>query len=351
MGVMNNNTKMTKEQALCKGIDILLEMEKNIYLSGRLWGELGKVIENMDFDVNISPPCKPQQPDPIEGESHDYLVGNLAKIGAVAGVFLGFFSGCASAGDGIFGTILGGFDAICYAFVGFFVGGIVGGIIGLIAMLVAQASDSSEVKVANEMQMKEYEKKCEKYEIECQKYHFALLEEKKRIAKKRKKKEALDELRKKISDDYFRSKKRLEEMYDIMGIDMRFRNIVPIGYMQEFSELGISRQLEGTNGLYYLIMQELRWDQMQYTLEEISTKLSKIINQNRKIYSVLCSIEGEVTSVKKTISKIEKNTYEQTEMLNEINKNEIVNKQYNSKILAEEQFRNRMMIISQYLNS
>lgn len=346
---MSGNNKLTKEQAICKGIDILFEMEKNIYLSGRLWGELGNVIENMDFSTKLSPPKKPEMPEPIVGESHDHYIANVAKVGAVAGVLFGFFSGCSSAGDGLFEMILGGFDAICYSFAGFFIGGIVGGIIGGIAMFIAWLLSRPGVKSANEMQMREYEKKCEKYKKQCEFYKYQLSEESKWIERQQKKKQALVELRKKISDDYFKSKKRLEEMYNIFGIDKRFRNIVPIGYMQEFSELGISRQLEGTNGLYYLIMQELRWDQMQYTLEEISSKLSKIINQNRKIYSVLCSIEGEISSVSKTISNIEKRTCEQTELLNEINKNEIINSQYNSKILAEEKLRNDFIVISEVL--
>ena len=39
----------------------------------------------------------------------------------------------------------------------------------------------------------------------------------------------------------------------------------------------------------------------------------------------------------------------ETELLNEINKNEIINSKYNSKILAEEKIRNDLMVISEVL--
>lgn len=86
---------------------------------------------------------------------------------------------------------------------------------------------------------------------------------------------------------------RLNRFYSIMGIDDRFCNLIPIGYMHEFMRLGIATKLEGADGLYYLILQELRHDQLQYTLEEISNKLDTIIDSQHTVYNELVAVNNK----------------------------------------------------------
>ena len=76
----------------------------------------------------------------------------------------------------------------------------------------------------------------------------------------------------------------------MVGIDEKYRNIVPIGYMNEFLRLGIAARLEGADGLYYLIMKELRWEQLQLSLEDLSTKLETVIDNQKSIYYELSDI-------------------------------------------------------------
>ena len=63
--------------------------------------------------------------------------------------------------------------------------------------------------------------------------------------------------------------------------------------MNEFLRLGIATKLEGADGLYYLIRKELRMDQMQYTMNEISSKLDTLIDKTHELHSDLLNINSK----------------------------------------------------------
>lgn len=328
--------KTEKEIALCKGIGILFEMEKNIYMSRLLYHNLENVINGMDFNSQLKPPSRPKPPQ--------ILVFEKSSNNDIPSFF-------------IFGTIIWGiafaiFTGITLSMVAGFWLGILAAIIGLMILYwFNEHRDKEEIEEINFKRQRQYENECERYKKEYEGYLVKVEKEKKEISIRLNKKEALIIYQRKIKENYQKSKEHIEELYDLMKIDKRFRNIVPMGYMQEFSELGISTQLEGPNGLYYLILQELRWDQMQYTVEEISRNLRSLINQNRKIYSVLCSIESEIASVARDICSIKEVSKDQMDALSEIENSEKLNSQYNLRIMEEEKFRNEMYVISEFFHS
>ncbi|MBQ6105747.1 MAG: hypothetical protein IJL03_07345 [Lachnospiraceae bacterium] len=83
----------------------------------------------------------------------------------------------------------------------------------------------------------------------------------------------------------------LAELYEKAGIGADYRRLIPMRYMANFFNLGISRKLEGTDGLYYLVRQELRADQFNASLKEISAKMDTVIGRQSEIYRELCAIE------------------------------------------------------------
>lgn len=85
----------------------------------------------------------------------------------------------------------------------------------------------------------------------------------------------------------------LEELYEKSGIGTDYQKLIPMRYMANFFNLGISRKLEGTDGLYYLVRQELRADQFNASLQEISQKMDTIISKQSEIYRELLSIEEQ----------------------------------------------------------
>lgn len=63
--------------------------------------------------------------------------------------------------------------------------------------------------------------------------------------------------------------------------------------MNEFLSLHITDKLEGSDGLYYLIRKELKFEVLNVTLKEISNKLDSIIDQESQLYSVLTGINNK----------------------------------------------------------
>lgn len=85
----------------------------------------------------------------------------------------------------------------------------------------------------------------------------------------------------------------LNELYEKSGIGEDYRKLIPMRYMANFFNLGIARKLEGTDGLYYLVRQELRADQFNASLKEISAKMDTIIGRQSEIYRELRAIEAQ----------------------------------------------------------
>lgn len=188
-----------------------------------------------------------------------------AIIGAVVGVISGFVIG-----EGFFGKIGQAFVNLIILGLYFGIGGaVLGLIIGIVAKVIG------------------YKDSKKKYESDCRNYQQTIKNDKLRVERENKQKAYLMKQRDELYYKREKSKRLLDEFYIKMNIDKNYRNLVPIGYMYEFMRLGIATKLEGADGLYYLVLRELKADQLQYTLEEISGKLDIIIDKQRDIYREL----------------------------------------------------------------
>ncbi|MBQ7574619.1 MAG: hypothetical protein IJT23_10220 [Clostridia bacterium] len=102
-------------------------------------------------------------------------------------------------------------------------------------------------------------------------------------------------------------------------------------FAHEFIRLGISRQLEGAQGLYYLIRKELRMDQMQRSLDDISRKLDEIIDNQREIYGEIVKMNNKCENMIQATLKMSKN-------LNNIEQNTAISAYNSERILKEEEY-------------
>lgn len=107
----------------------------------------------------------------------------------------------------------------------------------------------------------------------------------------------------------------MENFYNEIGIDKDYRYLIPIGYMNEFLRLGIATKLTGVDGLYYLVREELRMDQMQASLDEISDKLDQIIDNQHRLHEQLVSMNEKCEQMiqielynSKNLDKVIRNT-------------------------------------------
>lgn len=128
---------------------------------------------------------------------------------------------------------------------------------------------------------------------------------------------------------------QLRDLYDRIGMPADYRKLITMRYMADFFNQGISRKLEGTDGLYYLVRKELRADQFNASLQDISTKLDKILSNQTQLYRDLvrmnqenkemireledcvCSMSDKISSYGKAVGNaIESNTKVQRHIAN-----------------------------------
>ena len=295
-----------------QGIEILYNMELNNYF-------MTIAIQNLDAAIyKLGIPKKIIRPTEKKNDFKIYkAVCGTAFVCAIIGAIIRAIIE--------FANRSGFFWKIAYAIAGLIVGIIYGALIGIplgiIIGFIIKSIKSSENK--------------EKYANEIKNFDRKTAEESIRIKKENKQKEILISQRNALINRKKEATIKLNQFYQIMRIDTQYRNIVPIGYMYEFMRLGISAKLEGADGLYYLIRQELRADQMQRSLEDISSKLDTIISNQHQLHNELVSLNSKcntlINETKKSAELAAKN--------NQLLKSAVTNTSisaYNSQRIKEE---------------
>ena len=260
--------------SLREGISILYDMELNNYLMTRSIAQLNNQIARLGQKQTFRKPSRRNNSTRVL----DYFLGFLC-IGGIAGAVIGVIYGLC-VGDGFFSKIGKAFDgAINLA--------LICGVIGAVAGIFVGVTRRSKAEQAIE----------EQYAADCKAQKRQIAGDARRVQAELRERNILIRQRDALSARKAEAAEKLDCFYSAMGIDEKYCHLIPIGYMNEFLRLGIATKLEGADGLYYLIMQELRWDQLQYTLEEISSKLDTIIDHQHALYGELVSINGKCDSM------------------------------------------------------
>lgn len=301
---------------LAEAIEILYEMESHNYFMTCSINEFQQKAEKVAEEKTFRKPAK--------------LVNTVSELPYFKKYFLIFM---------IIGCVLGLLVGIFFErerfynyddFKGFFfmiglyaAGGAL--LISVIGMFVGAIIGNRKVK--------ENQLKIDAEYINIYKQREAEAKEKEKINKA--KKEALITEKNLLSIRLEEAKERLAKFYDTVGIDQKFRNLVPIGYMHEMIRLGIADKLEGVDGLYYLIMKELRWDQMTSSLSDISSKLDVIIDNQKAMYYELTEIKKQSENLVNLSMKELEIAFESLEQLKKIDRSTAVTA-YNSKRIKRE---------------
>ena len=325
--------------SLKQAIAAIYDMELNNYYMTRAMQQLEEESRRElppDLPYPINKPIKPE--DPFSVVSNESMETNPV-VGAITGAFGGALLGLAvnivvylfsalflDKGEGILDNML--------TFIG------IGAAVCAVLFIPYSISERKKVKLS-------YKQKIEQYEKDQARYHRYLEDAKlERVASDKRnaaRKAALAQQKEQMRCKMRESEDLLIQLYDMVGLDRKFRNIVPVAYMYEFVKLGVSTKLDGTDGLYYLTMQELRMDQMQYKLDTIIDKLDTLIDQQHSIYRELTSINRRcddmiAASVRNTDAILAQNNLisDQNEVLKQISTNTAV-AAYNAERVAKEQ--------------
>ena len=335
-----------ENRSLKKVVAAIYDMELNNYLMTR-------AIQSLNEELRHSPvyeknsgwgkPIKPNKPMKRSGAVESACYG--AVFGAIAGVVIKFVLGLIN--------YLVEYNSVSPELQGEVVdrapGLIFGGSWSVVLIVVAIGAAIGFICGISEA--KQYKAECAKYEADLKQYELDEQEYRTHIkqrdmeisARKTARKEALTQQKKILSDKLYDSNRILADLYNAAGIDENYRNIVPIGYMNDFLKLGIASKLEGADGLYYLIRKELRMDQMTYKLDTIISKLDTLIDQQHSIYGELIRINNKCDNLITGLVQHTDALLQQNHLLN--NRNALLAKiesntamaAYNAERIAKEQ--------------
>lgn len=355
------NKKMNNSDLL-ERVSILRDMEMSLffmeqsynniqgninYINAHKYDSCGGAPYESHYELNAS---KIDVHYEVEQEEEKRLFRRL-KRGAVLGGVVGLIAGviCAIKDFSIRLLFFIHIDGILM-FLLCFLGGILGGaILGYLSSMLSdllfhdrleeslQKKQQKENQKSQKRATDEYKEKLSIYEQKCKN---ADLKFDKQIA-------ILQRELNRIATQYNESKNKLYSFYSVSGISSEYCYAIPIFYMYDFLRLGISNKLEGADGLYYLVRQELRADEFQTTLSEMNQKLTTIINnQNRyyqQIMSTLSGLQNQCNALTNNVFQLSQTAAETNRQLDQIEYNSNVSNYLSSRILAEERYQSYLL--------
>ncbi len=297
---------------LKEGISILYDMEQNNYLMSCSIDRLNSEISRLGIPKTFAKPKKEYNNFSVF-ESIYAFIGFGGILGGIIGAVWGFFSE-----TGFFVKL---FSAVGGLITVGLIGGIVGAVIGLIVGISLKSSANKDIE--------------NNYKIACNNYDAAVSNDHLRVKRELAERNVLISMRNDLINRKNEATNKLRGYYSTMGIDGDFRNLIPIGYMYEFLRLGIANKLDGADGLYYLVMQELRHDELQLTMEEISSKLDLLLENQHRVYRELQDLNYKSNEMVSLAVQSARTSVRNNQLLSEISENSSI-AAYNSQRLRSE---------------
>lgn len=149
--------------------------------------------------------------------------------------------------------------------------------INIIAGIIYYYCNKTKMQKKKEKAEEEYQNKCRQHKNECDQIDLTRRENMKRI-------NTLTEQKNSLLKRKAESETKLHEFYEKININEKFRGILPMSYMAEFIRLGIATKLEGADGLYYLVLKELKDTEFKYS---ITSKLDEAVQKEQSLHKEL----------------------------------------------------------------
>ena len=302
-------------------------MEQNIYLMQNVLNDLDGQISRLGKQEHFSEPEKRT----VYADFDNYIGKSagasvlIAFIISIINIFIKLEKAGGGALSGAKFSALG--SGLVFGFWCF----VIAIAIGLIITFAKKSEQQDRAKRKYERAYKNY---LEKIDNDTARVNAELAEKRILIAKR-------NMLKQKMSE----SGRLLYDMYLKSGIDKNYWGIIPIGYMNEFLRLKITDHLGGTDGLYYLVKREIKTDRLQYTVDEINSKLDTIIDNQSRIYSDLLDMKNKGDRlIRETVRKAEIES-KNNRTLKKIECNTALDAYYSQQAQAELKYMNDMNII------
>ena len=335
--------KIMEEKNQVASLSMLCDMENNNYLMGKAYDALYDRIKNLGKPVTYAHPTK-EKVKKVKRDHNDtssLVVGICAISLAVVGliifftVFLPMFVKEGSLG--VIGIII--VSIICgaiFAGIAALVGALLGFIIYPIVMIFLAVSDHKK----NRQEKARVEAL---YKQAYENYKRAQEEDDARVKRELLLKKELEEERYKLGCQKFASERQLSRFYDLVGINPQFRNIVAISYMEQFVKLKISTKLDGTDGLYYLVMQELDKLKLWGMLGSINDKLDRIISSLNTMSGKLDFLNDRLQDISNNSYRLVRETEKNNDLLQGIHTTTALSLYQQERIAKEKEYQSKLI--------
>ena len=315
---LENNRYATGEN-LQEAISILYDMEQDVYATTRMIDQVDQKISRLGIRYRINEPVL------------DIRVNKIS----LSGLAIAMLTIIPGLGGALFGLLMGMVFEI-----DFLISAVAGSVFYTSLFL---GIPMGITKLINSVRYKRAENKARRiYYCEYEKYKSQVKQQDARLKKEENEIKSLQSVKNRLMQKNAATKRQLSVYYDRTGIDKDYRNLVPIGYMKDYMRLGISARLHGPNGLNYYIRQELRADMLQMTMQEISSKLDVLLEINMAVFCELVSLNNKCDQIMQDVGQIVHLMAEQNKTISDLHESSKMNEYYNSRIAAENEYRNRM---------
>ena len=290
---------------LTEYLGILLDMEKEQETETQLIEKVKIQVDALGIAKEIEAPVRnvPEKPgEPLMGEIKNKkeiynLTSNLTMV-VILGVIL----------------LVVGFNMIGYGAVALgvsFLGLVIaGGSFRYMQILISEENETEEknkkILAENSEKQKnyqerlhvyehEYAQKTNEYENAYKEYKVKVEEENKRLVREEQEKAVLNTTLQQITVRKSKGAKALGKLYDMDVVYPKYRNLSMISSLYEYFASGRCSTLEGHEGAYNILEQEIRLDHIVMRLDQVIVNLEKIRQNQYMLYETMQSVNANVS--------------------------------------------------------
>lgn len=290
---------------LTEYLGILLDMEKEQETETQLIEKVKIQVDALGIAKEIEAPVRnvPEKPgEPLMGEIKNKkeiynLTSNLTMV-----VILGLI------------LLVVGFNMIGYGAVALgvsFLGLVIaGGSFRYMQILISEENETEEknkkILAENSKKQKnyqerlhvyehEYAQKTNEYENAYKEYKVKVEEENKRLVREEQEKAVLNTTLQQITVRKSKGAKALGKLYDMDVVYPKYRNLSMISSLYEYFASGRCSTLEGHEGAYNILEQEIRLDHIVLRLDQVIVNLEKIRQNQYMLYEAMQSVNANVS--------------------------------------------------------
>lgn len=290
---------------LTEYLGILLDMEKEQETETQLIEKVKIQVDALGIAKEIEAPVRnvPEKPgEPLMGEIKNKkeiynLTSNLTMV-----VILGLI------------LLVVGFNMIGYGAVALgvsFLGLVIaGGSFLYMQILISEENETEEknkkILAENSKKQKDYQERLHVYEHEYaqktneyenayKEYKVKVEEENKRLVREEQEKAVLNTTLQQITVRKSKGAKALGKLYDMDVVYPKYRNLSMISSLYEYFASGRCSTLEGHEGAYNILEQEIRLDHIVLRLDQVIVNLEKIRQNQYMLYEAMQSVNANVS--------------------------------------------------------